>query len=55
MGNMFDLDYLRALASSPLFLLFTAFWIWMLVDALRRREWIWAALIFFFSYLTALL
>jgi hypothetical protein len=54
-GNMFDLDYLRALASSPLFLLFTAFWIWMLVDALRRREWIWAALIFFFSYLTALL
>ncbi|HPY29726.1 MAG TPA: tetratricopeptide repeat protein [Verrucomicrobiota bacterium] len=32
-----------------------AFQLWMLVDALRRREWVWAALIFFFSVLTAVL
>ncbi|MCL4176731.1 MAG: tetratricopeptide repeat protein [Verrucomicrobia bacterium] len=54
-GNLFDLDYLRALLTSPFFLVATVFWLWMLVDALRRREWVWAALIFFFSYLTALL
>ncbi len=54
-GRVFDLDYLRALVTSPIFLVFTAFWVWMLVDAIRRREWLWAAMIFFFSYLTALL
>lgn len=36
-------------------LLALAFQIWMLVDAVRRREWIWAVFIFFFSVLTALL
>jgi hypothetical protein len=54
-GTLFDLDFLRALVTSPLFLLSTVFQVWMLVDALRRREWIWAVLIFFFSFLTALL
>lgn len=36
-------------------LLVAAFQIWMLVDALRRREWIWAACIFFFFALSAVL
>ncbi|HSI85301.1 MAG: tetratricopeptide repeat protein [Candidatus Methylacidiphilales bacterium] len=31
------------------------FWAWMLVDAIRRGEYIWAALIFFFSVPTAIL
>lgn len=54
-GTLLDLEYLRALATSPLFLVFTAFQVWMLVDAVRRREWFWAVLIFLFSFLTALL
>jgi len=28
------------------FLLFALFWLWMLIDALRRREWLWALFIF---------
>ncbi|MHB8522686.1 MAG: tetratricopeptide repeat protein [Limisphaerales bacterium] len=32
-----------------------AFQLWMLVDAIRRSEWIWAVLIFLFSGLTALI
>jgi hypothetical protein len=54
-GTLLDLDYLRALVTSPVFLLSAAFQIWMLIDALRRREWIWVVLIFFFSFLTALI
>jgi hypothetical protein len=40
--------------SSPLFWIFLPFQIWMFVDAIRRREWIWAVFIFFFSILSAL-
>jgi hypothetical protein len=36
-------DYLW---SSPVALLFTAFQLWMLIDALRQREWVWALFIF---------
>lgn len=36
-------------------LVLVAFQIWMLVDALRRQEYIWAACIFFFSIISALL
>jgi len=46
------------LFSSPVWLLVTAFQIWMLVDAIRQREWLWAVFIFlgwglsaFFYYL----
>ncbi len=41
--------------SSLIFLALTAFQIWMFVDAIRRQEYIWAAIIFFFSILSALL
>jgi hypothetical protein len=54
-GLPLDLDTLRALLASPLFLIATLFQVWMLIDAVRRREWIWAVLIFLFSFLTALL
>jgi tetratricopeptide (TPR) repeat protein len=42
--------YLAALRSNPLALLATAFQIWMLVDAIRRDEWLWAVLILIFPY-----
>ncbi len=48
--DSFDPGYLL---SSPLMLVATAFQIWMLVDAVRRREWIWVLCIFFFSVLSA--
>ncbi|HMP82300.1 MAG TPA: tetratricopeptide repeat protein [Verrucomicrobiota bacterium] len=38
-----------------LWLAMTAFQIWMLIDAVRRREWFWAVFILFFSVITALL
>ena len=34
------------LLSSPVALLFTAFQLWMLIDAIRQREWMWALFIF---------
>jgi hypothetical protein len=37
----------------PLGLLFLAFALWMLVDALRRGEWLWALFIFLFAPLNA--
>jgi hypothetical protein len=43
------------LFSSPLWLLAFAFQVWMFIDAIRRREWLWAVLIFFFSIISALL
>ena len=36
-------DMLWSLVSSPAALLFLAFQIWMLVDAIRHQEWIWVA------------
>jgi hypothetical protein len=55
LGFPLDLDSFRTLLTSPVFLIATLFQLWMLVDAIRRREWIWAVLIFVFSFLTALL
>jgi len=50
-----DAFNLGSLISSPLMLVAAAFQIWMLVDAVRRGEWIWAVCIFFFTVLSALL
>ncbi len=50
--DLFDPYYLL---NNPFLLLVAAFQVWMLVDALRRREWIWALCIFFFWGLSALL
>jgi hypothetical protein len=36
-----DFPYLRYLISSPVALAFLAFQIWMIVDAIRRQEWLW--------------
>jgi hypothetical protein len=56
LANILDsLQHLESWLHSPFVLLALAFQIWMLVDAIRRQEWFWAALIFFFSFITALL
>ncbi len=41
--------------SSPLLLLFGLFALWMLVDAVRRGEWLWALFIVIFPFLNAIL
>lgn len=46
--------YLENLFTSPAFLLSTAFQVWMLIDAIRRREYLWAVLIAVFSIFTSL-
>jgi len=49
------LTNLDSLLTSPIFLLFSVFNIWMLIDAIRREEWMWALFIFFFPYINAIL
>jgi len=41
--------------SNPLVLIGVAFQLWMLIDAFRRGEYLWAVFIFFFSIISALL
>src|SRR5213083_635675 len=50
-----DLANWQFLLTSPVFLVMTAFQVWMFVDAVRREEWIWAAFIFIGFGLSALL
>ena len=49
--NMLNADLLR----NPIVLLLVAFTIWMIVDAVRRQEWIWAAIMFFFPMISPIL
>lgn len=56
LGNLLvDLFHPEFLLRNPWWLLAFAFQIWMFVDAIRRQEYLWAAFIFFFSILSALL
>lgn len=50
-----DGSYLRYVLSSPLLLVGLLFQLWMGIDAVRRREWLWAFFILFFSVFSALL
>ena len=59
LASILNLLNLQLLLSSPLLLLLTLFQIWMLVHAIRQREWIWVVFICigwglsaFFYYLT---
>ena len=54
MFSVFDFSGLLHWTVSPVFLLVTAFQIWMVIDAIRRREWIWVLFLVFFSGLAAL-
>jgi hypothetical protein len=44
-----------SLFSSPLWILVGGFQLWMFIDALRRREWLWAAFIWLFPLVNAML
>ena len=50
-----DLSSLRGILTSPFALAAYAFQLWMFIDAVRRREWLWAVCIFAFSLISALL
>jgi len=50
-----DLQYIRYWITSPVALIATAFQLWMLIDAIRRREWFWAVFILCFSVFSAVL
>src|SRR6266700_3764525 len=43
-----DLPNLRYLISSPYFLAVSAFQIWMLIDAIRKQEWMWVVFLLLF-------
>ena len=55
LASVFDLFHLESLISSPMVLVVTGFQIWMGVDALRRREYLWAVFILFGWVLSAAL
>ncbi len=50
--NPLDLDLYRR---QPLLLVAVAFQVWMLVDSIRRKEWMWTLFIFIFPLLNAIL
>src|SRR5438309_3866891 len=50
-----DLANWQFVLTNPVFLLMTAFQLWMFIDAVRREEWIWAVFIFIGFGLSALL
>jgi tetratricopeptide (TPR) repeat protein len=50
-----DITNLGYFLSHPVAWLAFAFQVWMFIDAVRRSEWIWAACIFFFTPLSALI
>lgn len=50
-----DFPYLRHLLSSPIALLFAAVQIWMIIDAIRRQEWLWLIFIIAFPGLGTIL
>ena len=45
----------EGLLSNPVSWLFLGFQLWMLVDAVRREEWMWALFIFIFPFVNAIL
>jgi hypothetical protein len=56
LGMLFiDLMNPRFYIENPLMLIFLAFEIWMLIDAIRNKEWMWAVFIFVFPVLNAIL
>src|SRR6184192_3293203 len=50
-----DLANWQFVLTNPVFLLMTAFQLWMFIDAVRREEWIWAVFIFIGFGVSALL
>ncbi len=52
LNELLDLD---SLISHPWLLALTAFQVWMLIDALRRKEWLWSVFLFLGFSLSAVL
>src|SRR5436190_4980188 len=50
-SNLVNVEYW---IRSPGVIILSLFWLWMLIDALRRREWVWALFIFIGYGLSAL-
>lgn len=46
-ASLLDLLDVGSLLASPVFLAVSVFQIWMLIDAIRQKEWVWALFIFF--------
>ncbi len=44
-----------SLLTNPLFLALSLFQLWMLIDAIRREEWMWVLFIFLFPFINAIL
>lgn len=42
-------------STGPLGLLFTVFWLWMVIDAIRREEWLWVVFLIIFPPLNTIL
>jgi tetratricopeptide (TPR) repeat protein len=58
MLHTYIIDFLSnplAAFKSPVFLVLFLFTLWMFIDAIRREEWIWAAFIFVFPVINAIL
>ena len=55
LGFLNDLLDSASWLGHPLTWLAAAFWLWMLVDAIRRREWLWVLFIVLFPLLNAVL
>src|SRR5688572_4726374 len=50
--NPFDIGFYL---QNPILLLGLAFQLWMLIDAIRRQEWLWVIFIMIFPFLNAIL
>ena len=50
-----DLTFVNYYIAHPAMLLMLAFQLWMLVDAIRRQEWVWAVFIFIGTSVTVLM
>jgi len=50
-----DLGNWQFLLTNPVFLIMTLFNLWMLIDAIRREEWMWVVFIVIFPYINAIL
>jgi hypothetical protein len=55
MLSFLDVIDLGGWGGRALFLLLTAFQIWMIIDAVRRREWVWVVILVVFPGLTSFL
>ena len=54
-GLFFDIPNVREILANPLALALLAFQVWMLVDAIRRQEWLWVIFLIIFPLFNAVL